>query len=291
MVSLDDSFFYKEGNNISRVKMERLQNCLSSFIGLEMAKFTNPKNDKSSMTVVSGTTAKVDGFSVGIYAYNDTKWGEYMGYTSTKEITFPEDVEVYAIKIEGKSNTESPTTIKIQNKTYTLPAVSKEPFRFVVPLYGSLPSVSFVISAASRLIISLYYAKPLTLDGYNTWTNTRGAAVYDGTASAKVANFGVSLNPGDLVYGTESVDSLSYLDLSDYRMIKITGAMGASLKFLYNRNSPSEAPQELIVNLDRSGYAILDISDFPMFHLNAIKAGESSFGCYVKSMILFKKYK
>lgn len=293
MLSDEDTILYQSGSTTGRMKAKALFDVLDSLVGLSTTKFTNPKNDLISTTTInSSSVARTkEGFSVSLYAYNDVKYGEYIAYSGDKDITIPENTAVYAVRVYGTSNSTTKATITIDGKTWDLPALDSNKASFAHlfkrPVSGNL---SFSLSRASRLVITLFYAPMLVRSMYHEWETYMGGAIYDNSYTPYCEiGLNTALNPGAVVYGNPSVPARHFADLSEYRNIHVECTPNTFIRFLYNRKTDTGDAPELYLNSGSKGVIDVDISQFPYFHLNAIKVAFGSSPTTVTHISLRKK--
>ncbi|MCQ2244561.1 MAG: hypothetical protein MJZ32_09935, partial [Bacteroidaceae bacterium] len=108
-------------------------------------------------------------------------------------------------------------------------------------------------------------------------TNLADVKMYNSETSKEITGTNIRLNAevtnGAEVFGAGLLGNVAandYADLSAYNKMIIKGT-GGSLRILFNRPAEGACP-ELNPTL-ASGEAVVDLSDYPYFHLNSIKAG------------------
>ena len=109
-----------------------------------------------------------------------------------------------------------------------------------------------------------------------------------------------NVGQGGTVWGNGNVAYLQYADLSDYDVIYVAGTVGATVRFLMNRETDGGALLEFQVVLDENGLGEVDlkngvdkdgksIADAGFVHLNAVKLPWNGLTVMVTDLLVYSE--
>ncbi|MCR5644073.1 MAG: hypothetical protein K6G32_12170 [Prevotella sp.] len=118
----------------------------------------------------------------------------------------------------------------------------------------------------TRIQNNKYQTDELTRDMFKTWDGYGAGATSTGSASVdfNVSN-GVQLGTNAMVVGTNTVEHLTYADLSDYSKMIIEGSQNMQLRVLMSRQESNNGPLvEKNVTIGSDGKAVVDLTDLEL---------------------------
>lgn len=138
----------------------------------------------------------------------------------------------------------------------------------------------------TRIESKKYQTVDLAATDFYIWDGDGAGANSTGSASVD-NNVGSSVGAGATVIGSSSVLYLTYANLTNYTNLLIEGTPGVQLRALFNRQGSNDGPlTEKNVTIGDDRRAIIDLTDLPYAHLNAIKTGWSSPGGTIQAISL-----
>lgn len=152
---------------------------------------------------------------------------------------------------------------------------------------GSM-TITGIRITANVIVATDPHVTPLTKDMFHKWTDASATATATSDAVYPDYKVGISLNQGDVVYGTSTVSYLQYADASGYDKLVLKGTPGMVLRVLMNRQDSDSGPlTERQPKIAENGTAELDLSEFEYVHINSIKVNWGSSGV-VSEVSLYK---